>query len=166
MKQHFKVLLVGDSGVGKSAFRKRVVNDTFDERHISTFGVDISSVVIQTTVGDVVFDLWDTTGDERYSDSNHNYYNGGDCVIGMFDLTSEKSRENIFNWYRGVHRCCGTIPFIMCGNKSDKPCSTPDRINDNGYDILTISAKKGDNIRLPFLFLARMLLNDPRIQLV
>ena len=166
MQKRFKVILVGDSGVGKSAFRKRVTKDTFDERHISTYGVDISSIVIQTTVGDVIFDLWDTTGDERYSDSNHTYYEGSHCVIGMFDVSCDKSRENVYNWYRGVHSCCGCIPFIMCGNKSDKPCSSPHRINNNGYDILTISAKNTDNIRLPFLFLARMLLSDFDIQLI
>ena len=117
----FKVLLVGDGGVGKTSFVKRLGTGTFSKQYDATVGVEIHPLEIPTAQGDVVLDVWDTAGQEKLGPLRDKYYYNGEFAIIMFDLCSRISYKNVARWHNDIIRVCnGGIPTVIIGNKVDK----------------------------------------------
>jgi small GTP-binding protein len=94
-----KVLVIGNSGVGKTAFLFRYFKDTFDSVYESTIGIDFHSKVVSTKNGQrVKLQVWDTAGQERYRAITAAYYRGAVAFILMFDLTNKATFEACKNW--------------------------------------------------------------------
>lgn len=119
-KYLFKMILVGDSGVGKTSFLKRYTDETFETDYITTIGVDFK---IKTALvdGDVVkLQLWDTAGQERFSSITKNYYRGAHGIIVMFDLTNKSSFESIKDWLRKIQENASPdCEVMLLGSKVD-----------------------------------------------
>jgi GTP-binding nuclear protein Ran len=158
----FKLILVGDSNVGKTSWIKKVRTDVFEENHIVTLGVEIHPIMIETTNGrTIVLNVWDISGGEKYKRLRNSYYEDGDCVIAMFDLSNNSSHDHLEKWVNEVLIVRDrTMPYLYLGNKMD--LDTGDRVTD-----IKISTKKGTRRQLlrPFLHLARTLTNDHSLQL-
>lgn len=98
-----KLLVIGDSGCGKSSLLKRFSDDAFHESYSSTIGVDfeVRSVDVQTQKGQsktVKLQMWDTAGQERFRTITSSYYRGAHAVLIVFDVTSEESFQNVKRW--------------------------------------------------------------------
>eukprot|EP01129_Flabellula_baltica_P001913 TRINITY_DN11809_c0_g1_i1.p1 TRINITY_DN11809_c0_g1~~TRINITY_DN11809_c0_g1_i1.p1 ORF type:complete len:241 (-),score=70.25 TRINITY_DN11809_c0_g1_i1:78-731(-) len=164
----WKLLLVGDGGVGKTTFVKRHRTGEFEKRYIATMGVEVHPLNFFTNYGEVVFKVWDTAGQEKFGGLRDGYYIGGECGIIMFDLTSRLTYKKVPTWYRDITRVCENIPIVIVGNKVDvKDRKVPPRSitfhrkkNLQYYDI---SAKSNYNFEKPFLYLVRRLVNDPSL---
>lgn len=117
----FKILLVGDGGVGKTAFVKAHQNAAWNESYVPTLGVEVHPLRFHTTVGDIVFKVWDTAGQEKFGGLRDGYYIQGRGAILMFDVTSRMTYKNLTNWHRDVWRVCEDIPMVVVGNKVDCP---------------------------------------------
>eukprot|EP00302_Diacronema_sp_CCMP2436_P000625 CAMPEP_0179846768 /NCGR_PEP_ID=MMETSP0982-20121206/5724_1 /TAXON_ID=483367 /ORGANISM="non described non described, Strain CCMP 2436" /LENGTH=125 /DNA_ID=CAMNT_0021731905 /DNA_START=20 /DNA_END=394 /DNA_ORIENTATION=- len=91
----FKLLLVGDAGVGKSSMLLRFTDDTFEEHMASTIGVDFKVKTIKVGELTVKLTIWDTAGQERFRTLTNSYYRGCQGIILVFDLTSEQSLHNV-----------------------------------------------------------------------
>ncbi|XP_070206941.1 EF-hand calcium-binding domain-containing protein 4B-like isoform X2 [Littorina saxatilis] len=168
LKRIFKVVFVGDSGVGKSSFIFRFCNDTFKASFSATIGVDFQ--VKPLVVGDsiVVLQLWDTAGQERYRSVTKQYFRKADGVILMYDVTSEQSFLNIRQWMDSVQQGVeeGTVLCII-GNKMDIFESDPEhatKVKDGSklaveYDALfyETSAKTGSYVTEAMLGMASLL---------
>lgn len=115
-KMSVKCLLVGDSGVGKSALIRKLKADEFIENHIPTVGVEVHPVVIEN----VKINVWDCAGDERYVSQ-------GDCAIIVYD----KNPENVNMWKKAIIKACGYIPIVVCKNKEDEEC----KIHNDSSDV-------------------------------
>jgi len=117
----YKLLLLGDEGVGKTALFKRNDTGTFDKTYIPTAEVEISALQFVTRSGDiVVFNVWDFGGGRQSAASRETNYNDANCAIIVFDVTSPLSLERTEIWRRDVIRTCGDqIPMILVGNKYD-----------------------------------------------
>ncbi|KAL8601885.1 hypothetical protein ACOMHN_020620 [Nucella lapillus] len=163
----FKVVFVGDSGVGKSSFIHRFCSNTFRATFSATIGVDFQ--VKPLTVGDnlVVMQLWDTAGQERYRSVTKQYFRKADGVIVMYDITSESSYLNVRQWMDSVQEGVeeGTVITII-GNKTDLVEANPDmtRVKDGAkmaveYNALfyETSAKTGSYISEAMLGMASLL---------
>eukprot|EP00967_Tisochrysis_lutea_P109653 scaffold170821_cov33-Tisochrysis_lutea.AAC.1 len=98
-----KIIIVGDSGVGKSALVRRFVEDVFDVATGPTIGLDVStrSIDLGEMGGSVKLDLWDSAGQERFAPLLRSYYRGAGGVIYAFDVTSRKSFERIDDYWTG-----------------------------------------------------------------
>lgn len=119
-KKNLKVILIGDGGVGKTALLKRYKNGSFEKKYIATMGCEVQKLVYNTTVGEIVLNMWDTAGQEKFGGLRDSYYIGADAAILMFDVTARITYKNISNWYKDVVRVCGDdIPIILVGNKVD-----------------------------------------------
>ena len=161
----WKLLLVGDGGVGKTTFVKRHISGEFEKRYIATMGVEVHPLNFFTNYGEIVFKVWDTAGQEKFGGLRDGYYIGGECGIIMFDLTSRLTYKKVPTWYRDITRVCENIPIVIVGNKVDvKDRKVPPRSitfhrkkNLQYYDI---SAKSNYNFEKPFLYLVRRLVND------
>merc|ERR1719228_1376452 len=117
----FKILLIGDSGVGKSSLLLRYSEDTFNETYISTIGVDFKIKTL--TLGDkaVKLQVWDTAGQERFRTITESYYRGSHGIIIVYDITSLASFLHIPQWMTEISRYAGhTVTRMVVGNKVDQ----------------------------------------------
>ena len=157
-KQTKKIIVVGDAGVGKTAFIHRHLTGEFEKKYIATMGVEVHPLTFHTTVGNVTLNIWDCAGQEKFGGMRDGYYVGADAEILMFDVTSRISYKNLQYWYNDIRNKCPQIPIVLCGNKVD--CK--DRVmkpNDiqfhrqNRLQYYDISARSNYNLEKPFLYL-------------
>lgn len=117
----FKILLVGDSGVGKSSLLLRFADDTFCDSYISTIGVDfkIKTVILDEKV--VKLQIWDSAGQERFKTLTTTYYRGAHGIAVVYDVTDRNTFINCGSWLTEIerHACEGVLKLIV-GNKCDK----------------------------------------------
>ena len=167
----FKLVLVGDGGTGKTTFVKRHLTGEFEKKYVATLGVDVHPLGFSTTHGDVIFDVWDTAGQEKFGGLRDGYYIQGKCAIIMFDVTARVTYKNVPNWHRDLVRVCENIPIVLVGNKVDlkdravkpKQITFHRKKNLQYYDI---SAKSNYNYERPFLWLTQKLSGEPSLALV
>lgn len=116
-----KLVMVGDSGVGKSCLLDKFLDDKSTNNFISTIGVDIKSREITVKNKRVKIQVWDTGGQQRYRPVLASCYRGALGVIIVFDVTNKNSFNNIKQWIVEVEEfsCSSTIPRILVGNKAD-----------------------------------------------
>lgn len=168
---NFKLVLVGDGGTGKTTFVKRHLSGEFEKKYIATIGVEVHPLKFTTNKGDIIFNTWDTAGQEKFGGLRDGYYIQGQCAIIMFDVTSRITYKNVPNWHRDLVRVCENIPIVLCGNKVDikerkvkaKTITFHRKKNLQYYDI---SAKSNYNFEKPFLWLARKLAGDSNLEFV
>jgi len=167
----FKLILVGDGGVGKTTFVKRHLTGEFEKKYVATLGVEVHPLGFHTNYGAICFNVWDTAGQEKFGGLRDGYYIQGQCAIIMFDVTSRITYKNVPNWHRDLVRVCENIPIVLVGNKVDvkdrkvkaKSITFHRKKNLQYYDI---SAKSNYNFEKPFLWLARKLLNQSNLTFV
>ena len=169
----FKLVLVGDGGVGKTTFVKRHEKGEFEKKYVSTIGVEVHQLTFWTNRGPIAFNVWDTAGQEKFGGLRDGYYIQAQCAIVMFDVTSRITYQHVPNWHRDLVRVCGeSMPIVLVGNKVDvmkdrkvkaKALTYHRKKNLQYYDI---SAKSNYNFEKPFLSLARKLAGDPHLRLV
>ncbi|AQZ10258.1 YPT7 (YML001W) [Zygosaccharomyces parabailii] len=123
-KNILKVIILGDSGVGKTSLMHRYVNDKYSQQYKATIGADF--LTKEVTVDDKVatMQVWDTAGQERFQSLGVAFYRGADCCVLVYDVTNAKSFENIKTWRDEflVHANVlspETFPFVILGNKVD-----------------------------------------------
>lgn len=167
----FKLILVGDGGVGKTTFVKRHLTGEFEKKYIATLGVEVHPLKFYTNRGPIVFNIWDTAGQEKFGGLRDGYYIQGQAAIVMFDVTSRITYMNVPNWHRDLIRVCDNIPIVLVGNKVDikdrkvkpKHINFHRKKNLQYYDV---SAKSNYNFEKPFLWLGRKLIGDPKLNFV
>ena len=98
----FKLLLIGDSGVGKTCILFRFSDDTFNTTFISTIGIDFKLKTIHLNGKLIKLQIWDTAGQERFHTITTAYYRGALGVMMVYDVTDKKSFDDIINWLRAI----------------------------------------------------------------
>ena len=155
----YKILLLGDSSVGKTCFLMRYADNTFQEIHMSTIGLDYKLKNVQLDDGKIVkIQIWDTAGQDRFRSITKNYYKGAHGIILIYDVTSRKTYENIKNWVAQIkEEVSEKVTIILVGNKIDdeknRKVTTEEGQNmakECGLDFFETSAKSGINIDSTF----------------
>jgi small GTP-binding protein len=93
--------------------------------HTATLGVEVHPLSFSTNFGTIVFNVWDTAGQEKFGGLRDGYYIQGQCGIIMFDVTARITYKNVPNWHRDLERVCENIPIVLCGNKVDVKVRLP-----------------------------------------
>ncbi|VDD86617.1 unnamed protein product [Enterobius vermicularis] len=117
----FKLLIIGDSGVGKSSLLLRFADNTFSPNYITTIGVDFKIRTITVNGQRVKLQIWDTAGQERFRTITSTYYRGTHGVIVVYDVTSGDSFSNVKRWLHEIDTNCDNVQKILVGNKADDP---------------------------------------------
>lgn len=165
----FKIVLVGDSGVGKTSFIKRHRNGSFDSKYIATQGVDVAPLTFNTNYGLIMFKMWDCAGQEKFGGLRDGYYYNADGAIVMFDLGNKTNSNNINKWVTHVKNIVPDVPFVICGNKYDLPDKNIDittiPLEDN-CKLCCVSAKTSFKYEMPFLHLAKKLTKHEDLEFI
>jgi len=169
--QEFKLVIIGDGGVGKTTLVKRHLTGEFQKRHISTLGVEVQCLRFDTNYGEIVFNTWDTAGQEKFGGLRDGYYLHSQCSIIMFDVTSRTTYQNVPKWFDDLHRTCAGVPTVLLGNKVDCPDRQLKAQNvtfhkKHGMQYYDVSAKTNFNFEKPFLWLARRLTGKQDLEFV
>ena len=155
----YKILLLGDSSVGKTCFLMRYADNTFQEIHMSTIGLDYKLKNVQIDDGKIVkIQIWDTAGQDRFRSITKNYYKGAHGIILLYDVTSRKTFENVKNWVNQIkEEVSDKVTIILVGNKIDdeknRKVTTEEgeeMAKECGLNFFETSAKSGVNIDTTF----------------
>ncbi|XP_017059665.1 ras-related protein Rab-8A [Drosophila ficusphila] len=158
----FKMLLIGDSGVGKTCILFRFSEDAFNTTFISTIGIDFKIRTIELDNKKIKLQIWDTAGQERFRTITTAYYRGAMGIMLVYDITQEKSFENIKNWIRNIEEnASADVEKMLLGNKcelTDKRQVSKERGEqlaiEYGIKFMETSAKASINVEEAFLTLA------------
>ena len=161
----FKLLLIGDSGVGKSCLLLRFADDNYTESYISTIGVDFKLRTIELDGSVIKLQIWDTAGQERFRTITSSYYRGAHGIIIAYDVTDATSFENVKNWAKEVERYAADgVDIMLVGTKSDLTSrkvvdftTASEFARSRGWLFAETSAKSASNVEQTFLTLARQL---------
>ena len=120
-KYTFKILTLGESGVGKTCILRRFVENKFLKNHLATIGIDFRAKTIQINGYEVKLKIWDTAGEERFRNITNQYYKGADGIILVFDLTNFDTMNKIRDWYNQIknNTSSNDIGLVLVANKSD-----------------------------------------------
>lgn len=161
----FKIVIVGDSGVGKSCLLLRFADDAFSETYISTIGVDFRFRTVKTKGKTIKLQIWDTAGQERFRTITSAYYRGADGIIVVYDVSCHDSFIHCKDWIAEIERNAGTdSSILLVGNKCDKldravPTAMAQAYADSiSVPFLESSAKTSYNVERAFTLLTSSLL--------
>ena len=116
----FKMILIGDSGVGKTNILNRYINNTFSETTKSTVGVELGTKVEEYNNTKIKVQIWDTAGQERYKSITKTYYKGAKGAFIVYDITKKDSFKNIDKWIQDLREFGeDDAAILIVGNKSD-----------------------------------------------
>ncbi|EFA77065.1 Rab GTPase [Heterostelium album PN500] len=163
----FKLLLIGDSGVGKSCLLLRFADDTYSESFISTIGVDFKIRTIELNGKTIKLQIWDTAGQERFRTITSSYYRGAHGIIVVYDVTDRVTFDNVRQWLQEIDRfACESVNKLLVGNKSDLVAkkvvdtNTAKSFADTlGIPFLETSAKQSTNVEQAFMTMATEIKN-------
>ena len=163
--QQFKLVLLGESAVGKSSLVLRFVKGQFHEYQESTIGAAFLTQTVCLDDTTVKFEIWDTAGQERYHSLAPMYYRGAQAAIVVYDLTNPDTFERAKNWVKELQRQARSdIVIALAGNKSDlanrrmvEYDEASNYADDNALLFMETSAKNANNVNEIFLEIARKL---------
>jgi small GTP-binding protein len=119
-RKTFKFIVIGSSGVGKTAILKRLVEDVFTTDSQSTIGVEFLATTVDVEGTQVKLQIWDTAGQERFRAIAKAYFRSAIGVILVFDLSERKSFDELNQWLVDIHALCDPNAIVtLIGNKSD-----------------------------------------------
>ncbi len=168
-----KVCLVGDQRVGKTSLIRRFVTGAFDERYVSTLGVNVVKKAVclwgpEGPTAQVDMVILDIMGQREFLETfKEAYFSGTKGVLAVFDLTRRASLRALGDWLMALRRSAGQIPVIALANKADLADQVDIQEEDVegifgplGIPVLRTSAKTGQNVEQAFVGLARRLASE------
>merc|ERR1711879_352674 len=119
-----KVIILGDSGVGKTCLMNQYVNRKFTNQYKATIGADFLTKEVNIDDKYITLQIWDTAGQERFQSLGVAFYRGADCCVLVYDITNAKTFESLDSWrdeflIQASPRDPDNFPFVVIGNKSD-----------------------------------------------
>ncbi|KAK1347309.1 small GTP-binding protein [Hamiltosporidium tvaerminnensis] len=165
----YKILILGESNVGKTSILYRFTEGIFKYTLMNTIGIDFVSKDIKVEDKDVRLQIWDTAGQERFHSITRSYYRNANGILLVFDLTDPRSFDCVDKWYEEIVEEVGNgIPIFLVGNKRDMLdgvdfedvfTAYSEKAEIKKIKFFITSAKSGDNIDEVFYEMAKCLMN-------
>ena len=163
----FKLLIIGDSGVGKSSLLMQFSDNLFSDTTTATTGVDFKNCTVDVEGAKVKLQIWDTAGQERFRTITSMHYRGTHGVIFVYDVTNAGTFKCIKKWLHEIDQNCDRVSRVLVGNKDDYPekkvvpLEEAQQFADQiGIPLYETSAKKGKNVEEVFHAIARLVLKQ------
>ena len=152
-----KLLIIGDSSVGKTSMLLSYTDNYFPESHLATIGVEYKVKEIQTDKYNISLQIWDTAGQERFRSITKSFFRNTNGIIFVYDITCRKSFQSVKEWIKDSELHDNGFEKILCGNKIDlkeKREVNFDELEEFGMkkkiEVMEISAK--ENIKIDDAF--------------
>jgi len=142
------------------------------KKYVATLGCEVHPLTFFTNLGPIIYNVWDTAGQEKFGGLRDGYYVGGQAAIIMFDVTSRITYKSVQIWHRDLTRVCENIPIVLCGNKVDvkdrkvKPKHINFHRRSPNIQYYDISAKSNYNFEKPFLWITRKITGNQNVKFV
>ena len=167
----FKILTIGESGVGKTCILRRFVDNKFSKTHLATIGIDFKAKTLYINNQEIKLKVWDTAGQERFRNITTQYYKGADGIVLVYDVTDELSYGKIREWMDQIlsNTRQEDIGLVLLGNKCDvQPRSVSAEMGIKMGEELKIryfetSALTGQGINEAFEYLAKDIMNKKNL---
>ncbi|KAH8312816.1 hypothetical protein KR044_013054, partial [Drosophila immigrans] len=170
-KSLLKVIILGDSSVGKTSLMNQYVNKRFSNQYKATIGADFCTKEVVVNDRVVTMQIWDTAGQERFQSLGVAFYRGADCCVLVYDVTAPNSFKNLDSWrdeflIQASPRDPEHFPFVVLGNKVDldnRQVSTREAelwCESFSVPYFECSAKDGSNVERAFESLAAKVMDD------
>ncbi|XP_019763685.1 ras-related protein rab7 [Dendroctonus ponderosae] len=162
-----KVIILGDSSVGKTSLMNQYVNRKFSNQYKATIGADFLTKEVTIDDRTVTMQIWDTAGQERFQSLGVAFYRGADCCVLVFDVTAPNTFKSLDSWrdeflIQAAPREPDNFPFVLLGNKVDlEPRAISAKRaqqwcqSKNSIPYFETSAKEGLNVEQAFLAIAK-----------
>jgi Ras-related protein Rab-7A len=175
-----KVIILGDSGVGKTSLMNQYVHKRFSNQYKATIGADFLTKEVMIDDKLVTLQIWDTAGQERFQSLGVAFYRGADSCVLVYDVTDAKSFDNLDSWMdeflvHAAPRNADTFPFVVLGNKADLASSrrqvSANKVaawckskGEGGIPSFETSAKEALNVEQAFHTIAKHALQQEQNQ--
>lgn len=162
----FKLIIIGDTGVGKSCLRLRATRDEFKAEHDVTIGVEFGSFSVKVEDTAIKIQIWDTAGQETFKSVTKIFFKGAHCIFLVYDITKEETFTNLEAWLKEIREnAAENVLIVLVGNMldmDDKRVVTKERAlefksRENLDGFIETSAKVGSNVQELFVRTAKML---------
>lgn len=169
----FKLVIIGNSGVGKSSLLLRFADDQFSETYLTTIGVDFRFKTLKIDDKNVKLQIWDTAGQERFRTITNAYYKGADGIVIVYDTTSQSSFDDIEKfWINEVESYAEKdVDLLLLGNKNDMDKRVVDAAKAKEYadkrkmQFFLTSAKTAEQVETAFVTVSRKLIKKREEQI-
>ncbi|XP_071965857.1 ras-related protein Rab-10-like isoform X5 [Antedon mediterranea] len=161
-----KLMLLGDSTVGKTSIMFKYIYDDYEFTNLTTIGIDFKIKTVELNGKKIKLQIWDTAGQERFHTITTSYYRGAMGIMLVYDITQEKTFDNIAKWLRNIQEHANEdVEKMLLGNKcdmNDKRMVSTERgqsiARENGIKFMETSAKTNINVEPAFMTLAEDIL--------
>ena len=162
----FKVLLLGNSDVGKSSLLLRFVDSVWNDGFVPTIGVDFKVKTLEINNKKVKMQIWDTAGQERFRTVVSTYFKGAHGILLLYDVTNKDSFKNLENWLIEIEKnSSDKVLKILLGNKCDLSDDREIQTEEgqafavrNGMEFMETSAKMNTNVSEAFETLGKLMI--------
>ena len=162
-----KLLIIGDSNVGKTSMLLNYTDNYFPESHLATIGVEYKVKEITTQKYNVVLQIWDTAGQERFRSITKSFFRNTNGILFVYDITSRKSFQSVKDWIKDSEMHDTGFHKLLVGNKIDledkreiKTSELKDFGNKKGIEVIETSAKNRINIDEAFQKIVEIIIGN------
>jgi len=145
-----KIILLGDSAVGKSKLVERFLMDDYKPHQLSTYALTLFRYNTQVNDTEIIVDFWDTAGQERFHSLHPSYYHQAHCAILIFDAARKITYKNLTKWYDELRQFRPEIPCLVAVNKIDENLETTSKsfafVTKRQLPFYYVSASDGTNV--------------------
>ena len=169
--ENFKIIMIGDSSVGKTTLMRRYIEGIYNGKTLSTIGIELFKKEVSIQNKKYVMKIWDTCGQEKFRAISKNYYHNADGIMLVFDINSHETFEHLSGWIESIYQNTSKdTPLIIVASKCElEHLVTDQEIEEystkNKVKVFKTSSKDNINVEATFLYLGEEIIKKGLIKI-